>query len=58
MKKNKAKEQHTSRTPRRLALNRETILALNDPALLELARGVGTSSQPIDPTCGSDTVTG
>jgi hypothetical protein len=35
MKKNKTQ----NRTPRRLSLNRETILVLNDPALLERARG-------------------
>jgi hypothetical protein len=58
MKKNKMKGQEQK--PRRLSLNRETIMVLNDPALLELARGgtIGTSSQPIDPTCGSDTNTG
>ena len=31
--------------PRRLSLNRETIQVLQDPALLELARG-GVSGQP------------
>jgi len=35
MKKNKAQRQR----PRRLSLNRETIRSLNDPALVELARG-------------------
>jgi hypothetical protein len=39
MKKNKTKGQEQKRKPRRLSLNRETILVLNDPALLELARG-------------------
>jgi hypothetical protein len=37
MNKNKTKDQE--RKPRRLSLNRETILLLNDPALLGLARG-------------------
>lgn len=37
MKKNKTKGQEQK--PRRLSLNRETIRALNDPALLELVRG-------------------
>lgn len=50
MKKNKTKDQEQSRKPRRLSLNRETIRILNDPALLELARGgkamdVGTSTE-------------
>jgi hypothetical protein len=47
MKKNKTNDQEQNRNPRRLSLNRETILLLNDPALLELARGGtdGTSSQ-------------
>ena len=35
MKKNTTKDQK----PHRLSLNRETIQALNDPALLELAQG-------------------
>lgn len=38
------------RKPRRLSLSRETIQVLNDPALLELARGGGpdgtTLTQP------------
>lgn len=38
MKKNKMKGQEQNRKPRRLSLNRETILLLN---LLELARGAG-----------------
>jgi hypothetical protein len=37
MNKNKTKDQEQK--PRRLSLNRETIVLLNDPALLELARG-------------------
>jgi len=47
MKKDKAKNQEQKRS-RRLSLSRETILVLNDPAFLELARGgmKGTSSQP------------
>jgi hypothetical protein len=39
MKKNKTKDEEQKRKPRRLSLNRETVLVLNDPALLELARG-------------------
>ena len=39
MKKNEMKDQEQKRTPGRLTLRRETILFLNDPALLELARG-------------------
>jgi hypothetical protein len=41
MKKNRMKDQEQEGKPRRLGLNRETILVLNDPALLELARGGG-----------------
>ena len=37
MKKNRTKDQEQK--PRRLSLNRETIQALNEPALLELAGG-------------------
>ena len=45
MKKHKAKDQEQKRT-RRLNLNRETILLLNDASLRGLARvgGLGTSS--------------
>jgi hypothetical protein len=39
MKKNKMTDKGQARKPRRLGLNRETILVLNDPAFLELARG-------------------
>ena len=39
MKKNKTKDQEQKRKPRRLSLNRETIQILDDPALLEPARG-------------------
>ena len=39
MKKNKTKDQEQNRKPRRFSLSRETILLLDDPALLELARG-------------------
>jgi hypothetical protein len=39
VKKNKTQEQN--RNSRRLSLNRETIQILNNPALLELARGGG-----------------
>jgi hypothetical protein len=49
MQKDKAKDQEQKRKSRRLSLNRETIRSLNDPALLELARGgrdLATSSQP------------
>ena len=41
MKKIKTQDQDQKRNPRRLSLNRETIRALNDPALLELAIGGG-----------------
>lgn len=46
MKKTKTRDQEQTRKLHRLSLNRETILLLNDPALLELARGgeVGTFS--------------
>jgi hypothetical protein len=39
MKKNRMKDQEPRRKPRRLTLSRETILVLDDPALLKLARG-------------------
>jgi hypothetical protein len=39
MKKNKAKDHEEKRKSRRLSLNRETIKALDEPSLLELARG-------------------
>jgi hypothetical protein len=39
MKKSTVKDQKQKRTSRRLSLQRETILVLDDPALLELARG-------------------
>ena len=46
MKKDTTKDQKQKRS-RRLGLSRETILVLDDPALLELARGGwATSSQP------------
>ena len=47
MQKNKTTDQERKQKPRRLSLNRETILTLNDPVLLGLARGgtLGTSSQ-------------
>jgi len=41
MKKNKAQEQN--RNSRRLSLNRETIRLLTEPALLEFAKGGGTT---------------
>ena len=53
MKKNMMKSPEQKRKLRRLSLNRETILVLNDPALLELARGgadVGDGSQPCSAT--------
>jgi len=49
MKKNKTNDLEQNRKLRRLGLNRETIRVLNDPALLALARGVGTWSNPEDP---------
>ena len=60
MKKNKTKGQEQSRKPRRLSLNRETIRILNDPALLELARGgkaleLGTSTEDGGGLCNTDT---
>jgi hypothetical protein len=39
MKKNETTDREKNRKPRRLSLNRETIQVLDDPALLELARG-------------------
>jgi len=39
MKKNKTRGPEHKQKPRRLSLNRETIVVLNDPALLELVRG-------------------
>jgi hypothetical protein len=39
MKKNKTKDEEQKRKPSRLSLSRETIRSLNDPALLEQARG-------------------
>ena len=41
MKKNKMKNQKQKEKLRRLSLSRETILVLNDPALLELVKGEG-----------------
>ena len=61
MKKNKTQGQEQSRKPRRLSLNRETIRILNDPALLELARGgvadgtYGTSTEDGGNFCSADT---
>ena len=57
MNKNKTKDLEQTQKPRRLGLNRETVLVLNDPALLELARGgeVGdcpTLSRSIDRNTG------
>lgn len=48
MKKNGTKDQEQK--PRRLSLNRETIQVLNDPALLELARGGGSGPTFTQPT--------
>jgi hypothetical protein len=45
MKKNKNKMKDQEQKPRRLSLNRETILILNDPALLGLVKGEGTTLQ-------------
>lgn len=52
MKKNRKKDQEPRRKPRRLTLNRETILVLNAPALLGLARGGDAISGD---TCGLNT---
>jgi hypothetical protein len=42
VKKNNTKNQEQNRNPR-LGLNRETIRLLNQPALLEFAKGGGTT---------------
>jgi hypothetical protein len=39
MKKNRERDQDQKQKPRRLTLSRETIKVLDEPALLELARG-------------------
>ena len=39
--KKRTKNQEQKQKPRRLSLNRETILILNDPALLGLVKGEG-----------------
>lgn len=57
MKKNKTKDQEQNRKQRRLSLNRETILVLNDPALLELARGGSALSGDPNTSCNIDTRT-
>jgi hypothetical protein len=44
MNKNKTKDQEQK--PRRLSLNRETILVLNDPVLLGLVRGAAVDEEP------------
>jgi hypothetical protein len=49
MKKNRMKDQEQEGKPRRLGLNRETILVLNDPAL-ELAQGGGSDTINSDST--------
>jgi len=46
MKKNKTKDLEQNQTPRRLGLSRETILILNDPALLDQARGADGGDCP------------
>ena len=53
MKKNKTKDQEQKRKQRRLSLSRETIWVLNDPALLELARGRNLFSSEFH--CGGTT---
>jgi hypothetical protein len=55
MKKNKTKDQEQKRKSRRLSLNRETIQVLNDPALLELARGGGLTGLCAGNTNGTST---
>jgi len=49
VKKNneKAQEQNKKGKLRRLTLNRETIRALNESGLLELARGIGLNTGTI-----------
>lgn len=62
MNKNRIKDQEEKRKPRRLSLSRETIRPLNDPALLELAKGGAlseyatncTRNSVIIGTCRSD----
>ena len=58
MKKNKTKNQEQKQRPRRLSLNRETIKALDEPSLLELARGGHGDSGGPGCTTNSDTVSG
>jgi hypothetical protein len=57
MKKNQTTNQEQKRKPHRLRLNRETIQILNDPALLELARGgrVQQQGSNVD-SCDTSTV--
>jgi len=57
VKKNEMKDEQQNRTQRRLVLSRETVLVLNDPALLGLARGgrwpecnTGSHTHNDDPT--------
>ena len=59
MKKDKTKDQEQKRTPRRLNLSRETILVLDGPELLGLAKG-GVEEPDTVGTCpkNSSLVTG
>ena len=45
--KKKTRDQEQKQKPRRFTLNRETILILNDPALLELVKGEGGTLQSL-----------
>lgn len=51
MKVNKRKDEEQKRQPRRLSLNRETIQILDDPALLERARGGSIGLSGCDTRC-------
>jgi hypothetical protein len=51
MRKKERKDQEQQRKPRRLSLFRETILVLEDPSLLEQARGGTTQAHRL--TCGT-----
>lgn len=52
MKKKERKDQEQNQQPRRLRLDRETILVLDDPALLGGARG------GLDNSCPRTSITG
>jgi hypothetical protein len=56
MKKSTVRDQEQGGKKRRLTLNRETIKALDDPALLELIRGGEIA--PLVPSSSSNTYSG